>query len=277
VAAPQEEVRTGLIVRYGVIADIHANLPALQTAMEVLTREGTDAFVCLGDLVGYGPHPDEVVDVVANHEMPCVLGNHDEVVATGNGFERVNELAAATLRWTAERISPDARAYLAALPIRRRVDGGILLAHGSQTDPWTYVRRTSDAVAEIDRMDEFGEAHTLLLGHTHRPLVVTSERRAIATSEGILARRARTMALGPRTVVNPGAVGQSRELRNLARFALLDLGSRTLRLFARPYPDAETRAALRRAGLAPEACHPRPSFKKVVRQAVRDYEDRKQR
>jgi predicted phosphodiesterase len=264
-------------VRYGVVADIHANLPALQTALVVLEKEGVDGFVCLGDLVGYGPHPNEVVDVVADHEMPCVLGNHDEVVATGNGYERVNELAASTLRWTDERIESDARDYLAGLPLRREVDGGMLLAHGSLTDPWIYVRRTDDAVAEIDRLDGFGEARTLLLGHTHRPLVVTSERRAIATSEGLLARRTRTALIGPRTVVNPGAVGQSRELRALVRFALLDISSRTLRLFARPYPDAQTRADLRRAGLPEEACHPRPTFKKVIRQAVRDYEDRRQR
>jgi hypothetical protein len=92
-----------------------------------------------------------------------------------------------------------------------------------------------------------------------------------------MARRTRAVSLGPRTTVNPGAVGQSREWRPLARFALLDMGSRTVRLFARPYPHADTAAALRRAGLPQKSFHVRPRLKKMVRQAVRDYEDRKQR
>jgi predicted phosphodiesterase len=262
-------------LRYGVIADIHANLPALRVALEALRREGVDSLLCLGDLVGYGPHPNEVVDAVAEREIPCVLGNHDEVVATGKGLERMNELASTTLEWTRERVTSDTRDYLAQLPVRREVDGGVLTAHGSIDDPWTYVRRSADALAQLDRMPEVGSANLLLVGHTHRQFVATSAGRAVATSEGILARGRRSVSLGERTLINPGAVGQSREWRALARFGVLDTDSRRVVLIAEAYPVADVIADLDRAGLPPHACHVRPSLKKVIRQAVRDREDRK--
>jgi predicted phosphodiesterase len=264
-------------LRYGVIADIHGNLPALQTALAALRKEGVDSFVCLGDLVGYGPHPNQVVETVGEREIPCVLGNHDEVVATGRGLDRVNELARTTLMWTLEAISPSTRDFLASLPITREMDGGVLLSHGSLDDPWTYVRRTSDVETQLDRLGDYGSATTLLFGHTHRQFVLSAGHGASATSEGILARSSREVVLAPVAAVNPGAVGQSREWRRLARFALLDLAARHTRLFATPYPHAETVADLRRAGLPEEACHIRPPFKKVLRQAARDYDDRKER
>jgi predicted phosphodiesterase len=264
-------------LRYGLIADIHANLPALQATLDALRREEVDSLLCLGDLVGYGPHPNEVVDAVAEREIPCVLGNHDEVVATGKGIERMNELASTTLEWTRERVTSDARDYLAQLPVRREVDGGVLMAHGSIDDPWTYVRRRADAIAQLDRMPEVGSANVLLLGHTHRQLVATSAGRVVATSEGILARGRRSVSLGEKTVINPGAVGQSRERRALARFAVLDTEARRVVLLAGAYPVADVMADLERAGLPHHACHVRPPLKKVIRQAARDRKDRKRK
>jgi predicted phosphodiesterase len=278
-------------VRYGVIADVHANLAAFRTALAKLEKIGVDEIVCAGDLVGYGPHPNEVVDAVADRNMPCVLGNHDEVIATGTGFDRVGELAARTLRWTEEHISSSARAFLASLPVNRMVEGGVTLAHGALNDPWEYVRRTEDAYSQLAGLDQAVlpgseskdgrgdpvDSAILVFGHTHRQLVVVEGSGAAATAEWILARRRRRAALGTKTAINPGSVGQPREPRNRCRFALLDLEARSVDLYAVPYPDAETVAALRRERLPEAACHVKPTFKKVLRQAVRDYEDRKKR
>jgi predicted phosphodiesterase len=239
-----------------------------------LTTEGVDGFVCVGDLVGYGPHPNEAVNRIGEMGMPCVLGNHDQVVATGEGMDRVNDLARATLTWTQDVIAEDALDYLRSLPIRRDLEGGVVLAHGSLNDPWTYVRRPPDAWNELEHLEN-GDG-ILFLGHTHRQYVVSRGRPASATSAGIVARSRRVSLRGHRSwTVNPGAVGQSREWRPLARFALLDLERRDVTLFAGRYPVAETSRALIATGLPADACHARPTVKKVLRQAARDFRDRR--
>ena len=101
-------------MRLGLLADVHANLPALDAALGALAD--ADALICAGDLVGYGPQPNEVVARLAELGVTCVAGNHDLVAVTGEGLERCDALAATTLRWPIDALGDDARGFLAALP-----------------------------------------------------------------------------------------------------------------------------------------------------------------
>jgi predicted phosphodiesterase len=156
-------------VRYGVLADIHGNLHALRAVLSALGREGVDRYLIAGDLVGYGPHPNECVELVAGLDAVCIAGNHDLIALGRLSDDRCPELARRSLRWTRGVLADDARHFLNSLPLRATAPGGIVMAHGSLDDPQEYTRKPRQAAAQLSRLSQNGwDAHILLLGHTHR-------------------------------------------------------------------------------------------------------------
>src|SRR3954470_4087779 len=187
-------------MRYGVVADVHGNLHALEVVLAALERAGAEGWVCAGDLVGYGPRPNECVARVASLEPAAtvVAGNHDLMAIGRLPADGLGPLVKRTLDWTVEVLEPDARAYISDLPLRASLDG-FEVAHGSLDDPTEYVRDCSAATAQLARVSR--DVRGLILGHTHLPL--------------------RCDAHG-RWLLNPGSVGQSRERRPGARALVLD-------------------------------------------------------
>jgi predicted phosphodiesterase len=241
-------------VRYGVVSDVHANLPALDAALELLATEGVDAYLCPGDLVGYGPQPNECVERVLDLGAACVAGNHDLIAIGELGDDRCDLLARQTLRWTRGALSPQARHRLAALPRRHETGDGIVMAHGSLHDPQEYVETPAQAAAQLAAAPG---ARVVLLGHTHRPLAVQEGGREL---------EAATVPLAARVLLNPGSTGQSRDRRALARCLVLDLERGEATFHAIAYDTAATRRALRRAGLPAFAAHPpsRPRWRRAA-------------
>jgi diadenosine tetraphosphatase ApaH/serine/threonine PP2A family protein phosphatase len=238
-------------MRYGVIADVHANLHALDATLEFLAAQDLDAYLCAGDLVGYGPLPDESVRRVLELPGRCVAGNHELIVLGRLSDARCSALARASLRWTREAIGDETRALLAGLPLAARADG-VAIHHGSPVDPQEYVlteRRAQDCLDELGRVAP--GADILILGHTHLPMAVSRGR-------GALARRpagAVPLPPGDPVVLNPGSVGQSRSRDARARFLVLDTAERVATFHALPYDEAACRRALRERGLPPASCH----------------------
>src|SRR6478735_5391674 len=103
-------------MRIGLISDVHANLFALRAAVARLRAEGVDAWVCAGDLVGYGPHPNECVETVAELDPTIVAGNHELMLLGDLPDTRAGWLARRSIAWTREVVQLDVRSYLAALP-----------------------------------------------------------------------------------------------------------------------------------------------------------------
>jgi predicted phosphodiesterase len=252
-------------MRYGVIADVHGNLDALRAVLRAIDREGVDGYLVAGDLVGYGPYPNECVAAVAELAAACVAGNHDLIALGVLSDERCIELARRSLSWTRQILGADERAFLAALPRVATAPGGVRVAHGSLDDPQEYTATPRQALAQLARIEDRDRARVLVLGHTHRTL-------AYGRSSGRLrARGATALPAGEAVLLNPGAVGQSRELRVCARFAVLDLDARRARFFAIPYDIGACRAALRRVGLSPRSCHLRPSLPRAALRALREH------
>jgi predicted phosphodiesterase len=241
-------------MRLALLADVHANLPALTRVLDLLASDEVDAYLCAGDLVGYGPHPNECVNAIEALGAICVAGNHD-LIATGRlPAERIGALARTSLRWTARELRPGTAAFIGRLPRTTR-SGGVLVAHGSLDDPTTYV--TSDhAPGQLGRLRAFApDTEVLVLGHTHHPLAY-GER-----SGALLDRRSGSVRFqeSERVLVNPGSVGQSRERRAVARYAVLDLGERRVEFRDTPYDGRACRRALRERGLPAHSYHRSPS------------------
>jgi len=254
-------------MRYAVLADIHANLPALRAALEACRRRGVDGYVVAGDLVGYGPEPNACVDVVASLDAVCVAGNHDLMALGRLSDERCIPLARESLAWTRRVLREDVRAFLAGLPGRAEAPGGVTVAHGSLDDPQRYVRRRHDAAEQLGQLAPGGGLRVLVLGHTHIPLAYTPSGPRPA--RGVVRLAADAVAL-----LNPGAVGQSRELRARARALILDLDRRSAEFLRVPYDVAACERALTAAGLSPRSCHLRPSVPRAILREARRRLDR---
>ena len=250
-------------MRYGLLADVHGNLDALRAVLAALDRRGVDGLLFAGDLVGYGPHPNECIQTLAALGATCVAGNHDLIALGLLSDDRCIDLAKDSLRWTREVLGADERAFLATLPRRAEVPGGIVLAHGALDDPQEYVTTAPQAVAQLSRIEDHDGAGTLVLGHTHRAMAYARRGGWLAADGGT------ALPADDAVLLNPGAVGQSRELRARARFAVLDVDARRVEFFAIPFDIGACRAALRRVGLSPRSSHLRPSVPRAAVRAVR--------
>ena len=247
--------------------NVHGNLPALRAVLDVLVAERVDGYLCAGDLVGYGAQPNECVELVAELRATCVAGNHD-LMATGRlDDDGIGPLARDTLGWTAAALEPFARAYLSELPLTA-VAHHLLVAHGSVADPRIRVRTGAQAAGELELLARADPGLSLLIvGHTHRPLAYGERRgRRLVGPRGMLA-----VPAAERHLLNPGAVGQARERRVLARCLVLDLDRRHVRFRAVPYDQAACERALAAQGLPPGTYRlmPTPLHRRARRYARR--------
>jgi predicted phosphodiesterase len=237
-------------MRVAVLSDIHGNLPALEAVLSAVAPY--DALWQLGDIVGYGPQPDEVVRRLRAESAGGVCGNHDAAALGRIDSNWFNEDARSAVHWTADRIGEETRQWLGELPQRTVQDVGdgnatarsFTLVHGSPRDPiWEYV--FSAPVAEAS-FKAFDTAHCLV-GHTHVPLVFRDDDGAVETlapSPGSQLRLDKR-----RTILNPGSVGQPRDGDPRACAMLLDTEAMTAEWHRVEYPIATTQDRMRSVGL----------------------------
>jgi predicted phosphodiesterase len=233
-------------LRYGVLSDIHGNMHALEATLDALADMEVSGYLCAGDLVGYGPMPNECVAAVAAIDARCVAGNHDLIAIGQLPDDDCSWLAQITLRWTREHLDPAARCYLERLARVAATDDGVVIAHGSLRDPWEYVRAPGQRIDQLHALErDHPAAGVLVLGHTHLPAAHSVRRGEIEVQGGT------TIALGAgdRYLVNPGSVGQSRDGSPRARFLVLDTELGLASFHAIRYDVRGCRRALRRRGL----------------------------
>ncbi len=238
-------------MRYLLLSDVHSNLEALYTCLE-LGAGKYDKAVCLGDLVGYGPNPNEVIDKIRNLCKVVIRGNHDKACCGIDDAKDFNPYARMATDWTRQTLTPKNLEYLRALPMGPAVMEGFIMVHGSPHDEDEYILGPGQALPLLH------EAQTQLVcfGHSHLQggfLLAGGERfqsiRIPATPDGLTL----TLSLedGTRYLLNPGSVGQPRDHDWRAGFAVLDTEQKELEYYRIPYNVAKTQAKMEKAGLPP--------------------------
>lgn len=190
-------------MRVAVLSDIHANAPALEAALEAVGA--VEQVWVLGDSVGYGPHPDRVIERLRTLDAVAVQGNHDAATLGRIPLGTFNDLARRAVEWTAETMSEANLEWLAEQP-ETRVEGDFTLAHGSPRDPiWEYLFSVPAARINLGAF----ETPYCLVGHTHHQLAFIDEQGQV---EALLAQDGDTFPLDERRcILNPGSVGQPRD------------------------------------------------------------------
>ena len=235
-------------MRYLVLSYVHANLEALEACLADAARRRFDFVLLLGDIVGYGPNPNEVVERVRGLDpVAAVRGNHDKVASgleTADGF---NLVARAAAQWTFEHLTAENRLWVAGLPTGPAVvDHLVEICHGSPFDEDAYVFDELDAVRAI----KASTRRLCLFGHTHYPVIFgQTGTRLDAIAQPRQADW--TLALEPSTkyLLNPGSIGQPRDGDARAAYAIVDTEAEQVQLLRLDYPVEVTQEKISAAGL----------------------------
>jgi predicted phosphodiesterase len=232
-------------MRVAIVSDIHANLPAFEAVLRHAEEGGAvDAVWCLGDIVGYGPHPNQCIALLTGYEHRCVAGNHDLAACGKMGTEEFNDAAAAAARWTAGELTESSRSYLAALPLVLK-EGDFTLVHGSLRWPeWEYLLSGEQAQAQFELQ---GTPYSIV-GHSHLPFVCREERSGSPVLQAAL--EGERVELGEqRLILNPGSAGQPRDGDPRVGYALYDADARSVTYHRVEYDIESTQRDMERAGL----------------------------
>ncbi|HEU0167503.1 MAG TPA: metallophosphoesterase family protein [Chloroflexota bacterium] len=201
-------------MRIGIVSDVHSNMPALAAVLDDMGQ--VDELWCLGDMVGYGPFPNECLDLLRSRNCLAVPGNHDWAAAGKIPLEDFNADARWACEWSRDQLNAEHVTFLSELPVTR-TEGDFTLAHGTPHEPiWEYM--THGAVARLSF--HYFASRFCLVGHTHVPLVfVDGGQQADTLHPGPKA----PLQLGStRAIINPGSVGQPRDGDPAAAYAILD-------------------------------------------------------
>jgi diadenosine tetraphosphatase ApaH/serine/threonine PP2A family protein phosphatase len=233
--------------RYLLISDIHANLTAFEAVLAA--AEGrSDRVICLGDVVGYGPDPNEVIDLVVRLGITTIRGNHDKA-SSGGEHEDFNPIAQAAVEWTLHKLRPENLQWLQGLPAGPLAEDAVVFVHGSPEDEDEYIFSAPTAA----RSFQLTPSPVTFFGHTH-------------IQGGFLRARDRVEAFRPgyspdgdsafleldpaaRYLINPGSVGQPRDGDPRAAFAFADTDRRTIEFRRIAYDVAAVQERMERAGL----------------------------
>jgi predicted phosphodiesterase len=230
-------------MRVAVVSDIHSNLHALEAVLEAIDADAPDELWCLGDLVGYGPRPNECCAIVEERADVCLAGNHDLAVRGTLDVHEFHGDAARAARMNREALTPESHAFLDRLEPHGNAHG-VALYHASARDPvWEYVLSDEAALATL----AIADAPLVLVGHSHVALHLTASPGDV---EGGLAPAGTAVSLadGP-TLLNPGSVGQPRDGDPRAAYLLVDLEAQRAEFRRVGYDIARTQSEMKEAGL----------------------------
>lgn len=237
-------------MRVAVLADVHANLPALEAVIRDMRSEGADGLWHLGDAVGYGADPFTCLQLLADLDAVLIAGNHEQAssdLAEAQGF---NPSALKAARWTHDALEASLRKKLCELPINKTPLPGVFLFHGLPGNSNGYLRTPEMARLVFDHLeDRDPRIRISFFGHTHRPIVFTSlpgrPVRMFEPGQDLIT------SPGRRYLVNPGSVGQPRNGDSRAQYLLFDPKAGHL-LFKRVEYDVPTaQERILAAGLPP--------------------------
>ena len=230
-------------MRYAVIADIHANLEALEVVLADTKEQKCTHYCCVGDVVGYNANPKECLDIVRSMGMPVVKGNHDEYCSSEEDLEGFNPHAAEAVNWTRKQLSKEDRQWLRDLKYVRLV-ASFSMVHATLDGPqrWGYVFDKLAAAASFT----YQNTAVCFFGHTHVPVAFVRD----SVVKGGTYSKFRVEP-GKKYFVNVGAVGQPRDGNPKAGYVVFDLNDSTIELRRLDYPIEAAQKKILAAGLPP--------------------------
>ncbi len=236
-------------MRYLILSDVHSNLEALEKCLE-LARGKYEGAICLGDLVGYGPDPNAVIDSVREVADRIIRGNHDKACCGITDAEDFNPIARLATLWTREVLSPEHLSFLRGLPEGPLDLEDFRIVHGSPADEDEYIFGPGQALPTLRNLT----LQIVLFGHTHfqggfmlTPKGRFQSIRCHSKDDGLTG----TLEIedGGRYLINPGSVGQPRDGDWRAAFAIFDTAERRVEYYRTPYELPKTQEKMAKAGL----------------------------
>lgn len=208
------------MARFLVLSDIHANMPALETALQAASGQ-YDKVVCLGDTVGYGPQPREAVDWLIENAQISIMGNHDQAVFDPNLLWWFNGSAKQALLYSKRNLMPRHVDFLKAQPYQAGV-GPVVFIHSSLTELWAYVKDEQDALENLRQLNQY-KRRVLFTGHTHVSEVFTLEGNTRVSRHHLQDGDVVDLRGENSFLINPGSIGQPRDRDTRTSFGILDL------------------------------------------------------
>ncbi|MEO7039130.1 MAG: metallophosphoesterase family protein [Candidatus Elarobacter sp.] len=229
-------------MRYAVVSDVHSNIEALDTAFAELRDD--DALLCLGDIVGYGPNPNECVERIRARATATVLGNHDVAAIDDFGLAYFNPSARAAMRWTQGVLTAENRSWLDGLGYEFRMPD-FLLVHGAPVNYFEYILDKAAAARAFAATD----APLIFIGHTHIAEIYSLGTDGAIEHAHMQQGGELTLVDGVRYLINVGSVGQPRDLNPRASFGFYDSIARTVTIRRVEYPIATVQEKIASAHL----------------------------
>ncbi len=210
--------------------------------LEALQHRSIDKYICLGDIVGYGPQPNECIDLIREKCEITILGNHDNMAIGREKSEHFNSHALKAIEWTQNVLTEENAAFLKKLPYLYKNEQ-FQFVHASPKSPadWYYLSHLDDSVDAF----EYFEEPICFIGHTHCPSIVIQNGSSYHVKE----EPYHQLQFGERMIVNVGSVGQPRDRDNRASFCIFDSDSWTVDLIRIPYDFYETQSKIRESRL----------------------------
>jgi diadenosine tetraphosphatase ApaH/serine/threonine PP2A family protein phosphatase len=218
-------------MRYAVVSDVHSNIDALDAVFATLRDD--DALLCLGDVVGYGPNPNECVEKIRARATATVLGNHDVAAIDNFGLAYFNPAAREAMKWTQGVLTEENRTWLDGLGYEFRMPE-FLLVHGAPVNYFEYVMDKPAAMRAFAATD----APLIFIGHTHIAEVYALQPDGTLEHAHLQQGGEVVLRDGVRYLINVGSVGQPRDLNPRASFGLYDAEARTVTVNRIEYPIA---------------------------------------
>jgi len=231
-------------MRYAIFSDVHGNLEAFEAVLKSARSERIDAYLCAGDIVGYGANPNECVELVRSVAAVTVAGNHDYASVGLSAGQDMNFEAQAAVDWTRQHLLESSRAYLSALPLVRETQE-LTMVHGSLDDPqdFHYLVNVFNCAATFDLL----QTSLCFIGHTHVPVIfiedpVTGDFHYMDVPEAVLDPR-------KKYIINVGSVGQPRDSIVHAAYCIFDSEARRISMKRVSYEVFRARQKIVDAGL----------------------------
>jgi diadenosine tetraphosphatase ApaH/serine/threonine PP2A family protein phosphatase len=234
-------------MRLMIFSDIHGNLEALQRVLKDSSKYDVHRSICLGDLVGYGPYPNECIEAVRHvKNCRCLAGNHDVAALWETSPYGMSEAAKEAILWTMDQLSPANKAYLTSLPDRLDL-GDITFVHANPYNPkgWRYVMNRKYALRSFAAT----RSRFIFIGHSHRPLVISKKHWLAVTIEAMTGDSTHLANDSKRRIVNCGSVGQPRDHDPRACYLIYDTRKQTLHFHRVEYDVQKTVKAIQDANL----------------------------